>query len=149
MITNQRMTAERCLDWCLLAYATTKATGTFTAYRWNKEIKSSELLLLSAKHAGLVKANAATGKGSIWEGTVPGSIPTLTDAKLLFDQYNRDADASREKARAKKKAREKAEAVANKLPPAPDEHSTVASTPTQLDRIEAKLNLLAKEWNLK
>ena len=65
--TPQRMTAERCLDWCLLAYATTKATGTFTAYRWNKEIKSSELLLLSAKHAGLVIANAATGKGSIWK----------------------------------------------------------------------------------
>jgi len=141
-----RMTTDRCMDWCLLAYATTKAQGYFVAYRWKDEVRCSELLLLSAKNAGLVRATKP--KGSKWIAT---HIPTLSEAKLLFDQYNRDSDAGKAKAKAaaKKKAEAKEAAKVINLPPAPDAHSDKAAQPTQLDRIEAKINLLVKEWNLK
>ena len=141
----ERMTADRCMDWCLLAYATTKAQGYFVAYQWRNEVRCAEILLLAAKNAGLVRAKKP--KGSEWVGTGKDiSMPTLTDAKILFDQYNRDQDAGKAKEKARIAAKKKAEAKVKKLAPAPDEHSKTAAQPTQLDRIEAKLNILVKEW---
>ena len=134
------MTTDRCMDWCLLAYATTKAQGYFVAYQWKDTVKCAELLLTAAKHAGLVEA--VKPKGSAWVGTGRDmTMPTLTEAKILFDQYNRDSNASKEKARKEAEAKK-----AERLAPAPDEHSDKAAQPTQLDRIEAKLNILVKEW---
>lgn len=147
----ERMTAERCMDWCLLAYATSKAQGYFIAYQWRNEVRCAEILLVAARRVGLVEPTKP--KGSIWVGSKrSGGMPGLTEAKILFDQYNRDQDAGKAKAKAeaeaKKKAEAKAQAKVEKLAPAPNKHSDKAAQPTQLDRIESKLNILLKEWKL-
>jgi len=130
---SRSMTVERCMDWALLAYAATKAQGKFAAYKFDG-VKCTEALLTSAMHVDLVAHDEKVG-GKIWVG----EIPTLTDAKILLDQYQRDMAAMRIKY-AKPKVK--------KLPDAPNEFSQKATEPTQLDRMEAKLNWLAKEWKM-
>jgi hypothetical protein len=140
---RKAVTIDRCLDWCLMAYAETRTRGYFIASRF--EIPSTEQLLPPATQAGLVlEDKQAEGKRprKVWHDIL--KVPNKTDAKKLFDAYQAYQEAARRK-HAEKIAKSKPLTTKAKL-------QVVANGKTTKDyliRIETKLDQLLELWGEK
>lgn len=140
--TNRNlMTVDRCLDWCLMAYAETRTRGYFVASRF--EIPSTEQLLPPATQSGLVLEDKQ-GEGKrplkVWHDIL--KVPNKVDAKKLFDAYYAYQQAARRKA-TEKTAKNKTLTAKAKLQVA----SGGKTTKDYLIRIETKLDQLLEIWS--
>lgn len=95
--------AEKCLNWCLMAYAATAAKGYFIANHF--DIGSTDQLNVAAKRAGLVRRGSNNKKaGSVWVNM--DRLPNQEDAELLLMAYTEYQRESSERFRAQQKKRE-------------------------------------------
>ena len=160
---QRTVTVDRCLDWCLMAYAETRTKGYFVASKF--DIGSTEQLLPAATRCKLVLEEKKPGEKrarKVWHDVL--TVPKLADAEKLYDAYV--IYTGEQKARAAAKAAKAKEEKLKKLAakhPAKEQKSRdfpkiVANqgamfhkgttTRDYLIRIEAKVNRLLEIWDV-
>ena len=135
---KNEITVERCLDWCMMAYALTRTKGYFVAN--DIDMHGKDLFFSWAFKAKLLLANPQ-GVGRAWHD--PLTIPKMAEAEKFLTFIRREQENTRIRAAAKE-AKNKPLSNQAKIKVAEKDNTTQG----RLTRIEAKIDMLLEKWQL-